>query len=77
MGRFGPVFSQYEIEVGTMTLTEAYEEIIRLHQQIGALPCLNEYRKERYETDRCILTANSDRSVLQQFLSECLNAGTA
>jgi len=54
-----------------MTLTEAYEELLRLHQQKGTVPHFSEFCRERYGTDRCMLTISSGRSVLQQYLSEC------
>ena len=57
-----------------MTLTEAYEELLKLHEQRESILGLNESCIKGDGTDCCILTENSDRPVFQQFLSDCLNA---
>ena len=58
-----------------MTLTEAYEELLKLHEQRESILDRNEYCIKGDGTDCCILTENSGPtgfSTVLMGLSECL-----
>ena len=46
-----------------MTLTEAYEALLRLHQQKGIVPHFSEFCSERYGTDRWYLQDYDSRDT--------------
>lgn len=60
-----------------MTLSEAYEALIKLHEQKDTIPYLNESCTNGNETDCFTMNEHSDRPVFKHFLSSFLNISLA
>ena len=62
-----------KFEVDTMTLTEAYEALLKVQSQTESIPDPNESCTKESDEDCSMTIENENRTAFQQLLSVCLN----